>query len=195
LLSFVPFNFFFRIKMQSPESYSSLTDPDNLVNPVGLSFEVVVTQKAADETCSVILAHREANQAVLSMAEIPMVKSKITSEEGGPLQSVQKRNDFLIRHAWAPDFMSDLTDSNAPASQELPLILKDIFIQNIHRAGTRSSWWFIKTSRASRTDSAIASWLTAPRQFSMMASQDMPFATWSRTSATRMRVPRKVGAP
>jgi len=51
-------------------------------------------------------------------------------------------------------------------------------IEYVHfRAGTSSSWWCIRISRANRTDSAMASWLRAPRQLSMMASQAMPLAT------------------
>ncbi len=169
---------FFLVKMQMPESYTTLANSDDLAQPAGLSFKLRMAEKPADETCCLVLAHRQANNAVMRMTETTTVKPKITSEERRPLHSVQERDDFHIFHAWAPDLVSNLARSNAPTAQQLPLILRNIFIEYIHLpAGTSSSLWFIRISRASRTDSAMASWLRAPRQFSAMASQAMPLAT------------------
>jgi len=43
--------------------------------------------------------------------------------------------------------------------------------------------------------SVIASLVSFPRHSSMIASQSMPLAIWSSTSAINMHVPRKVGSP
>lgn len=63
------------------------------------------------------------------------------------------------------------------------------------RAGLPDAHACINSSRARRTASAIASGDTAPRHSSTIVSHAIPRATWPRTSATRMRVPRKVGLP
>jgi len=137
-------------------------------------------------------AYCQTNDTIMGMAKRATVKPQIASEERRAFDSVQERDYLRILHAGAPDLMSDLAGQNAPATQQLPLILRNILVEYIQLpAGTSSSWWFIRISHGSGADSATASWQRAPRQLSMMASQAMPLATWSRTSATKMRVPSK----
>ena len=173
-----PSRLLFLVRMQSPESNSPVASPDDLAHPDGLGLELRMAEKATDKTCGFVWAHCQTNDAVVGMAKSTTVKPKIACEERRSFHSVQERDDLRILHAWAPHLMPYLAGSNAPAAQQLPLILRNILIEYVHLAvGTSSSLWFIRISRASRTDSAIASWLRAPRQFSMMASQAVPLAT------------------
>jgi hypothetical protein len=45
---------------------------------------------------------------------------------------VQQRNDLVVRHAPAPDIEADLLNGDAPASQQEPLALPDVFVEDIH---------------------------------------------------------------
>ncbi len=173
-----PTRLFFLIRMQSPESNSPVAGPNDLTQPVRLCLKLRMAEETADETCCLVCAHGQTNDAVMGMAKRLTVKPQIASEKCRAFHSVQERDDLLILHAGAPDLMSYLADPNAPAAQQLPLIFRNVLIEYVHlTAGTSSSLWFIRTSRASRTDSAMASWRRAPRQFSMIASQAMPLAT------------------
>jgi len=164
--------------MQSLESNSPLAGPNDFTQAIRLRLKLRMVEETADEACCLVWGHCQTNDAVMDMAKRARVKAKVASEERRAFYSVQERDYLPILHARAPNLMSDLAGPNAPAAQQLPLILRNILIEYIHwAAGTSSSWWFIKISRASRTDSAMASWLRAPRQFSMMASQAMPLAT------------------
>ena len=173
-----PTRLLFLVRVQSPESNSNMAGPNDLTRPVRLGSKLRMAEDTTDETCCVVWAHCQANDAVMGMAKRAMVKPQIASKKRRVFCFVQERDDLPVLHAGASDLMSDLAGPDAPAAQQLALILRDILIDDIHlTAGTSSSLWFIKISRASRTDSAMASWLRAPRQFSMMASQAMPLAT------------------
>lgn len=66
--------------------------------------------------------------------------------------------------------------------------------RNDHAFG-RASSLSSSASAARRTASAIAFFETLPSQDWLIDSQSLPDATCSRTSATKMRVPRKVNLP
>ena len=107
-------------------------------------------------------------------------------------------NNLFVFHAAATDLVTDLVDANTPAPQEVPLAIWDVFIENNHGADISdlsSEACVTRASRARRTASAIACLEITPRHSSTMVSQAMPLATCSRTSETRIRVPRKVGSP
>src|SRR5215471_4184502 len=111
---------------------------------------------------------------------------------------MQQGEDLLILHPLAAQVIPHVSYGNAPVPQALALAVNDIFVQNVHAAvgpTTYSAACSSKACRAKRTASAMASWLILPRHSSMMVSHASPAATWSSTSATRMRVPRKVGLP
>src|SRR2546422_1207343 len=155
-----------------------------------------MAEKTANETRCVVLADSQACKTVICVAKTSFIESQVTSEECQASEPVKKRDDLLILHPFAADVMADLTGANSPTSQKLPLVFGDILIKNVHSpAGTKSSLWESSNSRASRTDSAIAPFVMAPRHCSIMASQAIPLATCSSTSETKMRVPRKVGSP
>src|SRR5215211_9268321 len=111
---------------------------------------------------------------------------------------MQQGNDLVVLHSLATDVLANLVRADAPLARQLPLLLGDVFIQQIHpgtRSRVSSPAWKSDPSAASRSASAIASSSIAPRQSTIIDSQLRPLATWSSTSATKMRVPRKVGCP
>src|SRR5947209_19880553 len=98
---------------------------------------------------------------------------------------MEQQDNGVILKPFASHLAADLAHRHPPTAQELPLRLGDILIEDIHPT-TSSCSWASKTSRARRTASAMASFVMSPRQSSTMASQAMPVATCSRTSATRI---------
>src|SRR5437016_3782309 len=111
---------------------------------------------------------------------------------------MQKWDDFLILEPFAGNVNANLLHRNPPTPQALPLTGDDIFVQDVHdtvEATTKSSACFRSACAAKCTASAIASCVMLPCHSSIMVSQSSPRATWSRTSATKMRVPRNVGCP
>src|SRR5213592_1174023 len=111
---------------------------------------------------------------------------------------MQQDEDLLVFHPLAAHVIPHVSYGNTPMPQTLALTVNNIFVQNVHAAvgpTTYSATCSSKACRAKRTASAMASWVILPRHSSMMVSHAKPAATWSSTSATRMRVPRKVGFP
>src|SRR5436190_23976964 len=111
---------------------------------------------------------------------------------------MQQGDDLLVFHPSSSHVITHMSNGKAPMSQELALTIDDIFIQNVHAAvgpTTYSDTCSSKACRANRTASAMASGVILPRHSSIIVSHARPAATCSRTSATRMRVPRKVGLP
>src|SRR5438552_2822165 len=127
-----------------------------------------------------------------------VVQAQVACEKCWPAQRQQKRNDLLIRHAFAPELMADLPCGNAPTPQQLPLAFEDILIEDVHAsAGFNPSSCACSrnVSLATRTASEIAASLMLPRHSSTILCHAIPLATCSSTSATRIRVPRNVGCP
>ena len=46
---------------------------------------------------------------------------------------MQERDDLLILHSLATDFMTDLMNPDPPAPQYLALAVRDVLIQNVHK--------------------------------------------------------------
>src|SRR5262245_43455187 len=111
---------------------------------------------------------------------------------------MQEWKDFLILEPLAGKVDTDLPHPNPPTPQSLSLAGNDIFVQDVHdevEATTNSSACFKSACAAKCTASAIASCVILPCHSSLMVSQSSPRATWSKTSATKIRVPRNVGWP
>ena len=66
------------------------------------------------------------------MTQPGVIEAEVTSEEGGTGESVQKLDDLFVLHALVAYFRADLADMNAPASQELALTFRDVFVQYDH---------------------------------------------------------------
>ena len=125
-----------------------------------------------------------------------MIKPVVACEEREPLESVKKRDDFSIAHSRTAKLVPDLLHADSPASQQPTLTVGKVFVENDHEPVIRvGSGRVTSASRARHTASAMASIETEPLHSSTIVSHAMPRATCPRTSATRIRVPRKVGLP
>jgi hypothetical protein len=96
------------------------------------------------------------------VTEGALVEPFIAGEERGPGELVELGDDRVIRESLASHILANLAHRDPPPAQELPLMLWDILIEQIHPA-TSSRSWASKASRARRTASAMASLLTSPR--------------------------------
>ncbi len=111
---------------------------------------------------------------------------------------MQKRNYCIVFHSPVSDFITNLTNLDAPATKKLTLAFRYVLIQNVHAQAdsiASSCVWVTSASRASRKASAIASLLNAPCHSSIIASHAIPLSNCSSTSFTEIRVPLKMGAP
>src|SRR5467141_3493463 len=130
------------------------------------------------------------------MAQVAFIEALIKREKRDATAVQQKGDDLFILHPASAHFVPDLPDGDTPPSQELPLTLRKVFIQNDHAAGSSTTYSFacsINACIANRTASAIASLDTLPRHSSTIVSQAIPLATCSSTCRTMIRVPQKVG--
>src|SRR5208337_2050248 len=112
-----PARLLFLVRMQSPESNSPVAGPNDLAHPVGLCLKLRMAEETADETCCLVWAHCQTNDAVMRMAKRATVEPKVASEERRAFRSVQQRDDLRILHAWAPDVMPYLAGPNTPPAQ------------------------------------------------------------------------------
>ena len=145
-------------------------------HPLCLSIEIGVPEKAANERGDFILPDVHNNQTIVLMAE---------------------------RWPLASGIDPNLLRRYPRCFQQESLVGENILVRN-DQARARSStysgtvyWaeWSRNAWLANRTASEMASWETAPRHSSTIVSQATPLATCSMTSATGIRVPRKVGWP
>jgi hypothetical protein len=72
------------------------------------------------------------------MTKVTIIETQITSEESYPAEPVQQRDDLLVLHSLPTDFMTDLTNPKPPTTQELPLAIRDVLIENVHDPGNSS---------------------------------------------------------
>jgi hypothetical protein len=178
--------------------YANLCATGSNDRPHALGFRVErsMAQDAPNEVGDLALIHAETNDAVTAMAEVLIEKTKITREKRGAIEPPQQWEDvLLIFHAFSTDVDADLSHADVPASEEAALIFPDVLVKEIHYPVCRGERpaRSTKAAFATRIASAIAAGLIAPRHCSRISSQDMPSATCSNTSLTRMRVPRNVG--
>jgi hypothetical protein len=74
----------------------------------------------------------QVDQAITGVAQCPIEKAMVETEEGRPVQAVQQRENLAVLHSRPAHFDPDPGDAQAPASQELVLVLRDILIENGH---------------------------------------------------------------
>ena len=98
-------------------------------------------QETTDETCRLELTYRQANQTVSRMTKVASVETHITGEESHRSDMVQEWNYLIVLYPRSADFVSDLANPNPPATQELPLAVRDVLIQKVHAAtGSETSF-------------------------------------------------------
>ena len=66
------------------------------------------------------------------MTMLALEETEIASEKCRCAALMQERNNLLVLNSLAPDFMADLMDANPPATQDLALAVRDIFIEDDH---------------------------------------------------------------
>jgi hypothetical protein len=195
---FIPRDIYAFGAMELQHLYPWVTGTDDLSYPVGAVSEIAVSKDSTNKTGNLVLSNIQADYAVTRVAKSASVEAGISGEKSWRAEVMKKRNDLFVFHPTATDFMTDLMNAHTPTPQEVALAVRDVFIDNNHGAGisnVSSEACVTSASRARRTASAIACLEITPRHSSIMASQAMPLATCSRTSDTRIRVPRNVGSP
>jgi hypothetical protein len=137
-------------------------------------MEVGMTQEPVDERRYFTLRNAHHDQAVAWMAETRHIESGISGEERDSSLRAKKNDNLLVLQSLVPKIYSDLPSVCSRRLQQQALPFENILIE---------------------AASEIASEGTSPRHSSTIVSQAIPAPTWSRTSATRIRVPRNVGWP
>ena len=103
-----------------------------------------VTQQSTDEECCLPRLHREVDQAVALVAQLPLVESLVTCEERGPPKLHEQAQDVLVCYASVAKVVADLPGTETPASQEIALAYRDVLVEDVHVGDssiTNSSVW------------------------------------------------------
>src|SRR5438093_10134423 len=112
---------------------------------------------------------------------------------------MQDTKDIVIADTQACDVLPDDSTMNAPSKQQIALVERDVFVQQVHAASGRRVGRPCSSSkalRASWTASVIAAFdILPPPQRCRMKSQERPRSTSASTSATKTLVPLKVSLP
>src|SRR5262249_941394 len=137
-------------------------------------------------------------QAVVSARKLLAEEIPVAADERWMSNLLKQRQDFVVLHSFTADIAADLTEVNSPGTQPRSLTLEDVLIQHDQAetglARYSSACWTIARP-ARRMASAIAGREMLPWHSAMISSQAIPAATNSRTSPTRIRVPRNVSLP
>jgi hypothetical protein len=175
-----------------------MRNADYRAHPLRPCIRFRMTQKPTHENSDLFFPHRETNQAVSRMTESPVIETPVPREKRCITKCVQKRDDFLIFHPLSSNINTQLMSWNPPPQQQSALVFSNVFIEEVHvgvGSKTNSSLCLKNASLDNLTASAIASLVMLLCHCSMIVSQAIPSATISRTSETKMRVPRKTGFP
>lgn len=96
-----------------------------------------MAQETANEMRGFVLTYRQNDQAAAVMTKIRRGKSEVAGEERRLRKREQERQNFLVSHPFAPEFDPNLTNGEFPTSQQLPLALENIFVENVHEWSNR----------------------------------------------------------
>jgi hypothetical protein len=172
----------------------------------GLAIELRLAQKKSHKPCGIIGLGVQPYQAVgwvdKGAAEETLVQRK---ERGAPM-TMKEWDDVRVLHSQSRQFSSDLPEWYMPLLQEWPLVLREVFVQQVQAAASEAPlvdgvWAEFAVSgnqaaRASFSASATAARaMRPPQRLLQINSHDLPSATSSSTCHTMMRVPLKVGCP
>jgi len=115
-------------------------DANHGAHPLCLCVEIRFAQYATDEVSGFILAYGQNHERVSRVTQRASIETQIAGKECGTGQRQRKRNDFLVLKGLSGEFMTNLPNGNAPASQQLPLAFESIFVQNVRAlAGSNPS--------------------------------------------------------
>ena len=168
-------------------------------HPACFGGEPGMAENSADEMGGFHRGKVQPYKAVSGMTQTALEKVLIAGKKGGLLEPVQQRQNIVISDAQVCYILSNNPAVDAPTSKQVTLIERDVFVQEIHAALEREASLPSSSSkawRASCTASVTAALqIFPPPQRCKMKSHDNPRSTSARTSATKTRVPLKVGFP
>ena len=97
-------------------------------------FKLAVRQllQAAGKVGHFVLANGQDDQAVPGMTEGSLGQAQIAREERRMGKCQQKGKYGVVGHALATQLQTDLTNREAPASQQQALALQDVLIKDVH---------------------------------------------------------------
>jgi hypothetical protein len=189
-----------------PERDAAVMHAGHDVHTVSFGLETRLVQKAPDVFGRVIGPHVQEHKAVNGVTKRAGEEILVLREKGHAAEPMQQRNDVRVSHTRCSNLATDLAEGNMPIPQQGPLILREVFVQQVQAAASSTDLRFGKrtgrpcgfshASRASRTASATAaSGIFPPQRLLQMNSQERPSATSSNTCQTMIRVPLNVGLP
>ncbi len=109
-----------------------MANSNHFAHSFGSRVECGVLYETTDETRRLELTYRQANQTVIRMTQVAAVKPHITGEESHRSDMVQERDDLIILYPLSADFVTNLANPDPPATQELPLAVREVLVQNVH---------------------------------------------------------------
>src|SRR5438270_11474227 len=93
-----------------------------------------MTEHTADVSGDLAIIHREHNQAITTMTELAFEPTTVLREQGRAFEVMQQRQQVVVLNPSGGDFFSNLSKGNSPPPQKHPLIVADVFVEQIHAA-------------------------------------------------------------
>ena len=91
-------------------------------------------QKMADEDRRAALDHIQKHDAVARMGKPAVKEIGIPREKCGPLETLEQRDDFVVRDTFEAEVTSHRTVTDTPGRQQPQFVFRDVFIEDIHAA-------------------------------------------------------------
>lgn len=115
-------------------------DTDDLTHSRGLRAKAAVAQETTNEQSRLSRSDIKIDQPITGMAEPPAIKVVIACEEGRTTNGVKKSDDLVVViHSEAAKFATDASKVNAPPFEFLALPDVQVFVENDHAAGSRTT--------------------------------------------------------
>jgi len=73
------------------------------------------------------------------MTKSLLIEVVVAREERGPRQLVKQHDEGVVGDPLVPHVGTDLTHTDAPSAQELPLVLGNVLVEKIHPATSAGS--------------------------------------------------------
>jgi len=96
-------------------------------------------EKSAEETGDFVLAHRQIDHAVVRVTESLLMEVVIACKKRGSWQLMEQHDDSIVGEPLVSHINADLTRRDSPTTQELPLMLRDVLVEEIHPATSAGS--------------------------------------------------------
>jgi hypothetical protein len=181
-------------------------DASDHAHAFSLAIELRLAQKTPDKPCGIIGLGVQPNQTVRWVDQRAAEETLVQRKERGAPMTVKEWDDVRVLNSEPRQLSPDLPEWYMPLLQEGPLVLREVFVQQVQAAaseaalldGVRAELPVCgnQAARASLSASATAARaMRPPQRLLQINSHDLPSATSSSTCQTIMRVPLKVGCP